>query len=1292
MNELFVDNNKFCLVEEDLKNAFFKIRDSLPSTDDEKDLSDTFLKIVSDYFTKFNIDLFPNIRQQERNIGFVQIEGQHDALIGFIVIEFKRYGLLASEGEFQSAKKQLKDQYLNPIPESQKKNYYGIIFDGVTYAKLHYNPTIRDWDTNRAIFDISSLKDILFLISGSTKKLISKNSIVEDFNIDSPKTAEIIATIYGILNEAIDNNEIVRDLFDEWDTNFSHIYGGVLNEDRIKSDFQAIADKIISDEIEPKRFLFSLYTYYAFIVKLIAAESLTINSNIECTSILGKILNSKNIRDDLEFIENGSLFHQLFRIENYIEGDYFSWYLYAWDKNLEKVIRNTLNLLNQYDLRSFELEIKQSRDLLKVLYQEIIPSTIRHDLGEFYTPDWLIQLTIDEAKYFGDQSKRLLDPGCGSGGFLIESIRRLRAAAESGIDSTELLRRILNNIYGMDVNPVAVLTARTNYLMVISDLVADPDRPKIVIPVFMSDSVITPTTEGSGKIIGTHYKFSTTNAGLLEIPSVLIDQGIFVEIVSVLETMKNRPTREVIEKIKQNSWFEEYREEILTFLEELEKIPIEIRVVWVRLMLNSLAPLFIGEFDFVIGNPPWIKWDFLSKDYKEKLAILYLKVYKLFSHSGMKASLGFAHDDISIVFTYVVLDKYLKMGGTLSFVVKQTLFKGIASREFRKFKIEKDNLEIPVKAVEVIDLIEISPFDSASETSIISLKKGEETSYPVPYKLWHKASKIGIKSDDPLEIVQLKVEIEDLIAVPDPDEDDLLAPWIVYNPAVPILSMGKGNSAYKARHGIVNDLNNVFFVIPKGVKGNNRLTIENNPKLGRRKKVSPFTGEMEPDLIYPVIKADSLIKWGLTNYHYMVVPQQKVGGNNEAWLKENYPKTYEYLKYYKQDLDGRASKWFKGEDKPFYALFGIGEYSFAPYKISWCCMSFKPDFSVISSIKDEYVGMKQILPDNVMGYISVDSADEAHFICGVLNSSLVGDYLKSRSSKSKWGISIDRVNKVPVPLFDPQNAIHKKISLLSQHLHHLVFEDVENPTIQTKEQELNQIVSELFQVSQTEQIQSEKPKKIDKFIIYPIDIPKNLQDSPLISTNTDNLTYNILDIETTGFSFPSGDRIVEIWVGKFQKGKLVKEYHSLINPDRKIPQSVTDYHGISNKMVKASPKIDDVADSLVEFLNDGIIICHNSKFDLHFLYGELANCRSSIPQIITLDTLLLARLQFSFGRNDLKSIAQTLKLDIDDNSKAKKDAYVTAMFFFWMVDRFKVSLGDITLKQLICLQARFISL
>ena len=52
--------------------------------------------------------------------------------------------------------------------------------------------------------------------------------------------------------------------------------------------------------------------------------------------------------------------------------------------------------------------------------------------------------------------------------------------------------------------------------------------------------------------------------------------------------------------------------------------------------------------------------DFLSKDYKAKLNHLYLDIYKLFSHTGMKAGLGYSHDDISVMFMYVAIDKYLK--------------------------------------------------------------------------------------------------------------------------------------------------------------------------------------------------------------------------------------------------------------------------------------------------------------------------------------------------------------------------------------------------------------------------------------------------------------------------------------------------------------------------------------------------------------------------------------------------------------------------------------------------------
>ena len=97
----------------------------------------------------------------------------------------------------------------------------------------------------------------------------------------------------------------------------------------------------------------------------------------------------------------------------------------------------------------------------------------------------------------------------------------------------------------------------------------------------------------------------------------------------------------------------------------------------------------------------------------------------------------------------------------------------------------------------------------------------------------------------------------------------------------------------------------------------------------------------------------------------------------------------------------RSSKWFKTKGIPFYSFFGLGDYSFAPYKIVWCCMSYQPNFSVVSKVNDENIGDKEVMPDNTIGYFSVDNKAEAHYICAILNSTTSKKYFESRSSKSK---------------------------------------------------------------------------------------------------------------------------------------------------------------------------------------------------------------------------------------------------------------------------------------------------
>jgi len=69
--------------------------------------------------------------------------------------------------------------------------------------------------------------------------------------------------------------------------------------------------------------------------------------------------------------------------------------------------------------------------LLKKLYQYLVPPEVRHSLGEYYTPDWLAELVLEEVGYDGHNHERLLDPACGSGTFLVFAIQKFKDQAKT---------------------------------------------------------------------------------------------------------------------------------------------------------------------------------------------------------------------------------------------------------------------------------------------------------------------------------------------------------------------------------------------------------------------------------------------------------------------------------------------------------------------------------------------------------------------------------------------------------------------------------------------------------------------------------------------------------------------------------------------------------------------------------------------------------------------------------------------------------------------------------------------
>lgn len=94
------------------------------------------------------------------------------------------------------------------------------------------------------------------------------------------------------------------------------------------------------------------------------------------------------------------------------------------------------------------------------------------------------------------------------------------------------------------------------------------------------------------------------------------------------------------------------------------------------------------------------------------------------------------------------------------------------------------------------------------------------------------------------------------------------------------------------------------------------------------------TGEpldIEPDLVYPLLKSSDIAKGNTTPRLYTIVTQQTIGESTEG-IRTGQPKTWAYLEQNRAAFDGRKSSIYRG--KPPFSIFGVGDYSFAPYKIA----------------------------------------------------------------------------------------------------------------------------------------------------------------------------------------------------------------------------------------------------------------------------------------------------------------------------------------------------------------------
>ena len=410
------------------------------------------------------------------------------AVVNSLVIEYKHTSKLKTEEQFKTAAQQVVD-YLNALFVTEKYKYSAILTDGIRISYFVFVGNEVQYSSLSPLTN-EDIDNVIKAIVYHDKKRFVPENIVKDFSI-SATVESISKSIALVLYDSLKKHSTDKThmLYEEWKSlmHLSVDDNGKGNDiAKRRADLSFIfSDTIDSPETE-YRALYALQTTYAIIVKLIACkvvDKLEYNDTAKHYHDLTNIT-STELQQFFEKMEDGYGFYSWYADKN-------QWSTHFW-KLVLKVIKN----IDQYSSFSFNITY-QPIDIFKDLYMGIIPKSIRHSMGEYFTPEWLSDYVVNESlKSISNDNWKAIDPCCGSGIFIISLIKKIvgniniQRLSES--DKQQIRDNILSRVYGIDINPISVLSARVGYYLALQPFGL---LSNVEIPVYLGDSAIIPVEE-----------------------------------------------------------------------------------------------------------------------------------------------------------------------------------------------------------------------------------------------------------------------------------------------------------------------------------------------------------------------------------------------------------------------------------------------------------------------------------------------------------------------------------------------------------------------------------------------------------------------------------------------------------------------------------------------------------------------------------------------------------------------------------------------------------------------------
>ena len=709
-----------------------------------------------------------------------------------------------------------------------------------------------------------------------------------------------------------------------------------------------------------------------------------------------------------------------------------AWLLDAGGADGLRRLNATMRDIDRYEWRA------PNRDLLKNLYHAVIPRKLRHDFGEYYTPDWLARAVCEEvldanwrretiAKAAARESvgPAVLDPACGSGTFLFHATQLLMEDARRHLalqGSPEAQVEVVNGLVaGMDLHPVAVELAKTTKMLALTEA-ASSIMPSDL-RVYLGDSLQWETRRNQALLeTGNLIDIPTDDPDApLSLPRSLVTSGEFTEQFDLLFSYAEQPEDDETERRLTGALGLRSRDErepvIAAYRRFRSYISDKRNHVWNWYLTQRAQPIRFAQTPAtrLVGNPPWVVYNAMATDRQDEF-----RAHAMDRNVWAGSHLA-TQNDLAATFVATCVDYYLATGGAFAFVLP---YAALRARHWEPFRAgdwtSRQNAERGTHvdlSHDAWDMSRVSapPFPQAHSSVVFGRKASVESKpngniKPLGGVIEASGSgvSVGMEWEDVKPLLRWEQRIERAVA-PSPAYADAFRNGAALFPQ-PLAVFDQPQS--RAR-GIV------YFRTNKG-KGD---------WSGYERD-----GDVEEQFVKPALFSRQLLPFGTLGHSNVIAPFAKDGRSLLARMPQGadarrFRLFWDWADHaWRENSSGRPPLTLIDRidyQNKLSTQLGVGQARRVAYQRSGSWVS-------------ACVVRSGVILDGTLNWFASGNVDELRYLAAILNAQALADFFKNECRYSDRHFQMLPVENLPIPAYDMDDEHHANLARQSRRAHERV--------------------------------------------------------------------------------------------------------------------------------------------------------------------------------------------------------------------------------------------------------------